>query len=447
MKIKLDTTSGNDRGMCEFGQIVAFDSGCEVENGVVNFCPDVTYETFEGFGGAITEAAAYVYSLLDEKQKQELLLAYFTPERMNYTMVRIHLDSCDFCLGEYEAMSAPRDYALNSFSFCRTEQYILPMLRDVERITGRKPELMLSPWSPPAFMKTNGKRQQGGGLKPACYEMWAAYLCRYIKAFQECGYTVRRISLQNEPHAVQTWDSCVYTPGEQKLFLEAYMYPAMVKAGLEDVEIFLWDHNKERLYEWMCSVIDEHTDSMVAGGAFHWYSGDHFEMLDMVRQRFPDKRLILSESCIELSKYESHETDRACVSLSHEIIGDLNHGMMAFYDWNLLLDEQGGPSYVENPCMAPFHYNRESRKLYAVPHQKCLEFFSHNLVKGSVRIGSSCYTEQIDVTAWKQPDGTLVGLFLNKSHELLPVYLRIGQETASFLLPPRSLTSGVVEAK
>ena len=107
MKIKLDTTSGNDRGVCGFGQTVVFDSGCEVENGVVNLCPDVTYDTFEGFGGAITEAAAYVYSLLDETQKEELLLAYFTPERMNYTMVRIHLDSCDFCLGEYEAMSAP----------------------------------------------------------------------------------------------------------------------------------------------------------------------------------------------------------------------------------------------------------------------------------------------------------------------------------------------------
>ena len=120
------------------------------------------------------------------------------------------------------------------------------------------------------------------------------------------------MSLQNEPAAVQTWDSCVYTVEEEKEFLRDHLFPEMKKRGLAHVEIFGWDHNKERLFERACGLIDEETDPMICGLAFHWYSGDHFEALDLVRQKYPDKKLILSESCLEFGKYDrSLETENA----------------------------------------------------------------------------------------------------------------------------------------
>ena len=444
MTLTLNTTSGASGWQEGFPQTLSFCPDPGTENEAVNLYPGWTDETFQGFGGAITQSAAYVYSLMDEEQKRKLLESYFTPERMNYTLVRIHLDSCDFCMEPYEAMSAP-DETLGSFSFAATEQYILPMLRDAERAAGKKLPLMLSPWSPPAFMKTNGERQHGGKLKPECYGMWADYLCRYILEFRRRGFLVQRISLQNEPHAVQTWDSCLYTAEEQKVFLRDHMHPALVKHGLEDVEVFLWDHNKERLYEWMCGVIDGSTDKLVAGAAFHWYSGDHFDQLELARRRFPGKQLILSESCIEFSHFDPKDEIFAAVKLSHEIMGDLNHGMTAFYDWNLLLDERGGPTYVNNFCLAPFHYDTKEKKLTNTVHQRYFEHFSHNIVPRSVRIGASCYTEQIDVTAWKRPDGTLLVILLNKSGELMPVCLRLEGQITSFLLPPKSIASGIIE--
>ena len=97
-----------------------------VENQVVNLYPRVVFQTFEGFGGAITDAAGYVYSLMDEQQKRQLMEVYFAPDQMQYGLVRIHMDSCDFSMGLYEAMSDPRDHGLDSFSFERTERYILP---------------------------------------------------------------------------------------------------------------------------------------------------------------------------------------------------------------------------------------------------------------------------------------------------------------------------------
>lgn len=238
MKLKLTETRMDREDFAR--TMIDFEEDREgVENEVVNLYPDRCFETFEGFGGAITDAAGYVYSLMGEEDKKKLIETYFTENEMDYRIVRIHMDSCDFSTEMYESVSDPDDRELKTFSFARTEKYIMPMLEDAQRAAGGKLELMLSPWSPPAFMKTNGSRKNGGHLKPEYADMWADILCRYIREFQDRGYTVRRMSLQNEPKAVQTWDSCVYSAEQEKEFLEDHLYPAFVRHGLTDVEIFI----------------------------------------------------------------------------------------------------------------------------------------------------------------------------------------------------------------
>lgn len=445
MELELFTTYGGGNGQEHFHQMLVFEKDSGEENHVVNIYPEDKFEILEGFGGAITDSAAYVYSMMHEEQKKQLVTTYFSPERMKYGIVRIHMDSCDFSAEMYEAMSDKNDTQLNSFSFERTEKYILPMLRDAQEAAGKPLEIMLSPWSPPAFMKTNGQRKLGGSLKPEYRKMWADYICRYIMEFTQRGYRVRRISLQNEPKAVQAWDSCVYTSEQEKVFLRDYMYPALQEYGLANVEIFIWDHNKERVYERVREIVDSETEKMVAGVAFHWYSGDHFEALDLVRKRFPGKKMIISESCIEYSKFGKEDIIKNAMRLSHEIIGDLNHGMTAFYDWNILLDEKGGPNHVGNFCHAPFLYDMEKKKLIPQLLQQYFEHFSGYLVPGSVRLGYSKFTEMIDVTAYNRPDGNLAVVLLNKSDKPMPVCLRIEGTVAEMLLYPESITTGIVK--
>lgn len=416
----------------------------EVERQVVNLYPEISYETFEGFGGAVTEAAGYVYSLMTQKQKEQVIETYFAKENMNYRLVRTHMDSCDFCLGMYEAMSDPGDTALKSFSFERTEKYILPMLEDIRKAAGDELKLMLTPWSPPAFMKTNHCRIGGGKLKPEYRSMWAAYLCRYIKEFKDRGYTVQRISLQNEQNAVQTWDSCLFDAGEEKVFLRDYMYPAMRENGMDDIEVFLWDHNKERLYERVRDAVDESTKDMVAGAAFHWYSGDHFESMDLVRENYPEMKLIQSESCLEYRWFDEKNIENTTNKLCHEIIGDLNHGMCAFYDWNLLLDERGGPNHAGNFCHAPFLYDTKSGELMPQKTQRQYYHFSHNIVPGSVRIAFTKYTDQLDAAAYRTPEGKIVVICLNKGEDMLPVNFRMQKKVAEVMLPGKMLASCVI---
>lgn len=439
------TTAGNGEKICGRKQTKELRQDPGIENQVITLYPDVTYGELEGFGGAVTDSAAFVYSLMNETQRQELLTTYFTPERMNYGMLRVPMDSCDFSLDTYEAMTDPSDKLLSSFSMTRTEKYIFPMLNDIRQVSKRPLELMLSPWSPPAFMKTNGQRTQGGGLKPEYRTMWAEYLCRYIAEFRRRGYIVRRISLQNEPHAVQTWDSCLFTPQEQRDFLVDFMAPAMKRNGIADVEVFLWDHNKERVYEWMRDALDSQSTKLVAGAAFHWYSGDHFEALDLVRQCFPDKKLITSESCIEFYKFSQKEAIRGAMRLSHEILGDLNHGVCAFYDWNLVLDENGGPNHAGNFCLAPFLYDTGKKELVPQLIQRHIEHFSHYLVPGSTRIAHSRFSDDIEVTAWQRPDQKLVAIVLNTSHRAIPIFLRLEGNMAECKLPPQSITTAILD--
>ena len=416
-----------------------------IESQVVNIYPELSYETFEEFGGAVTEAAGYIYSLMNDEQKKKVIETYFSPEKMNYRLVRVHMDSCDFSLGLYEAMSNSEDTELKSFSFERTEKYILPMLEDAKKTAGENLKLMLTPWSPPAFMKTNGKRTGGGKLKPEYRKLWAEYICRYIREFQNRGFEVQRISIQNEPKAVQTWDSCLFTAEEEKSFLRDFLYPTMKSHGFENIEVFIWDHNKERIYERVRDTVDEETREMVSGAAFHWYSGDHFEGLELVRRLYPELKLIMSESCLEYSIFDEKNIESVTNKLCHEIIGDLNHGMCAFYDWNLLLDEKGGPNHVGNYCHAPFLYDVEKKKLLPQKTQEQYEMFSHFICPGSVRVQTTKFTEQIDTVAYRTPDGRIVLILLNKGKELEAVNIRLGKMVGSLLLPAGILAACEIE--
>ena len=415
-----------------------------VENQVVNLYPEMTYQTFEGFGGAITDAAGSVYSLMDEKQKRQVIQSYFAPDQMGYNRVRIHMDSCDFSTGMYEAMPDPDDPELNSFTFARTEKYILPMLADAQAAAGKPLKLMLSPWSPPAFMKTNGSRVGGGSLKQEYRDMWADYICRYIEEFQKRGYEVERISIQNEPKAVQTWDSCIFTAEQEKEFLRNHLSPAMTRHGLGGIEVFIWDHNKERIYERVRDTVDSTTKNLVAGAAFLWYSGDHFEALDMVRQRYPDLKLITSESCIEYSKLEAGDAFGNAAKLAHEVLGDLNHGMNAFYDWNLLLDETGGPNHVGNLCHAPFLYDRTAKELRPQLLQRYYYHFSHYIVPGAKRIALSKYTHTLEATAFQNPDGSIVVVLFNAGSEPCAVNLRLNGQVAVLDAAPQTIMTGLI---
>ena len=412
-----------------------------VENEVINLYPEVEYQTIEGFGGAMTEAACWAMSKLSEEKREEILASYFGPEGIGYRFLRTHIDSCDFSLDNYSAMDDPDDEDMKSFSLERDEKLVIPVIKRAAALCAAPVSVMLTPWSPPPFMKTNGQKNGGGSLKKEYYPMWAAYLCRYIREYRQRGINVTMLSVQNEPKAVQTWDSCVFTAAEEREFLKEHLWPALQRNGLNDVQVFIWDHNKERVYERACEIIGDDTKEMVSGVAFHWYSGDHFEALRLVSEKFPGQKLVFSEGCVELLHFSDASELTKARRYAHEIIGNLNNGMHLYMDWNIALDERGGPNHVNNFCDAPVICDTQKGRYTKRLTFDYIAHFSKYLKPGAKRIAFSKYADSIDVTAAKNTDGTLVAVLVNKLSEPQNAVFRLNGQKAPIELEPDSIVT------
>lgn len=308
--------------------------------------PSVSYQQILGMGGALTEAAAYTYARMSA-EKQQQLLGLFFGDGNDYNFCRLHIQSCDFALGNYAYVEDAQDTGLDSFSIERDRKYIIPFVKAaLEKNSGI--QFLASPWSPPAFMKTNGEMNHGGKLKREYYPMWADMVARYVSAYHDEGIAVQRLTVQNEPAAVQTWDSCIFSGAEEAEFVCRYLRLALDKAQHSDVKINVWDHNKEKILKRVAESFSvEGAQEAIDGIAFHWYTGDHFDALAEVRRQYPDKELIFTEGCVEYSRFEVDNQVQNAEMYAHDMIGDFNAGINGFIDWNLILDRQGDQTMSE----------------------------------------------------------------------------------------------------
>lgn len=470
---------------CEIPVTKEADEPRHLESGVLNLYPQITFQEIEGFGGAMTESSAYLFLKMDEAVRKAALEEYFGKNGNHTRFVRVHMDSCDFSLEEYAAVEDPiADPELATFSIKRDQKYIIPMLKEAMAISKEPLEVLLSPWSPPAAWKTPPKKQQndlavygalfgfevepvdytkpsrcnGGSLKPEYYGAWAKYLVKFVQAYLDEGIPVTMMSIQNESIAATNWDSCVWTAGEQKTFLRDYLYPEFEKAGLtKQVGIYIWDHNKERVLEYAQEILDEETMSMVEGIAFHWYSGDHFEAVDLTKKCYPDKILMSSECCAlhEPGKAgitglfgdpklpETVETEDA-FAYAHDLIGNLNAGMNRWIDWNLIVDKNGGPRHVPSGFAAPMIANEDGT------YRKNLTFdfiahFSRYILPGAKRIGFSKCDAEIEMTAAQNVDGSIVAVILNKTRTDCQYAIRLEGNVIRIRIPAYTLSTIVIE--
>ena len=367
-------------------------------------------------GGALTEAAAYTYARMSA-EKQQQLLALFFGDGNHYNFCRLHIQSCDFALGNYAYVEDAKDTGLDSFSIERDRKYIIPFAKAALE-KNSKIQFLASPWSPPAFMKTNGEMNHGGKLKKEYYQMWADMVARYVSAYRDEGITIQQLTVQNEPAAVQTWDSCIFSVFEEAEFACRYLRPALDRAQHSDVKINVWDHNKEKILERAAESFSvEGARDVIDGIAFHWYTGEHFDALAEVHRQYPDKALIFTEGCVEYSRFEVENQIQNAEMYAHDIIGDFNAGMNGFIDWNLILDRQGGSNHVGNYCDAPVMCDVDADTIDVKLSYSYIGHFSRFIRPGARRILVSKYSPDIETTAFQNEDGGKVLVILNRSEK------------------------------
>lgn len=408
---------------------------------VVNVYPSFQRQTIEGFGGAFTEAATYTFSKLPKKEQEDILEAYFGESGLRYNMGRCHIHSCDFALGNYTYVEE-NDETLETFSIAHDQDNMLPMIRRAMEKARGEMVFLSSPWSPPAYMKTNGEMNHGGKLKEEYRALWAEYVAKYVRAYRNEGIPVNYITVQNEPEAVQTWDSCVYTAKEEGDFVRGYLAPALQKAGLSDVGIFIWDHNKEAAFDRADATLsDPETAALVSGVGVHWYTGDHFDALRLIREKYPDKRLFFTEGCVEYSRFADSGEVQKAEMYAHDMIGNLKAGVEAELDWNLLLDEKGGPNHVGNFCAAPIMCDTKTNAVEKRLSYYYIGHLSRYIRRGARLIATTSYTDKVETAAFLNPDGERAVVLLNKTDSEAEVTLRENGRGTAVTLPAHTIAT------
>ena len=403
--------------------------------------PAVTFQEIEGFGGAFTEAAAVTWLKLSEVQRENVLRAYFDHDTGHgYTFCRVHMNSCDFALGNYAHAEVAGDVTLEHFNIARDREALLPFIKAAQRVASEPLKLLASPWSPPAWMKTNGKMNQGGKLLPEYRTVWAQCYVKFIQAYAVEGVPIWGVSVQNEPMATQRWDSCIYTAEEERDFVRDHLGPALEQAGLGHIRIVIWDHNRDEMVERASVVLsDPEAARYVWGTGFHWYGEDHFDHVQLVHDAWPDKKLLFTEGCQEGGPHtgEWELGERYACSM----INDMNRWTVGWIDWNLLLDEQGGPNHVGNLCSAPLLANTAADAVMTQSSYAYIGHFSRFVRPGARRILCAATKEALESTAFINVDGQVVVVVMHQGESRVDFDLQIGIQVSTATLPGRSIAT------
>jgi glucosylceramidase len=407
--------------------------------------PTKTFQTHLGIGGALTDAAAETLAKLPAAKQDEVIRNYYDPQNgIGYTLGRTHIHSCDFSSASYTYIK-DGDAELVSFNIDHDKQYRIPLIKRAIAAAGGKLTLFASPWSPPAFMKTNGDMLHGGKLKPEFYQAWANYYVKFIKAYEQAGIPIWGITVQNEPMATQTWESCIYTAEDERDFVKKYLGPAVKKAGLSDKKIIAWDHNRDLMYQRASTILsDKDAAKYLWGIAFHWYESwaggePMFDNVRRVHESFPDKQLLFTEAThgpFDMAKVRDWKWGE---EYARSIIHDFNNGTVGWTDWNILLDETGGPNHVQNFCFAPVIADTRSGELIYMNSFYYLGHFSKFIRPGAKRIECSPSRSALEATAFRNPDGKTAVVVLNRTEKEVPYYLWIAGAAAEVKSLPHSI--------
>ncbi|HPT13417.1 MAG TPA: glycoside hydrolase family 30 protein [Bacteroidales bacterium] len=408
--------------------------------------PNHSFQEIVGIGGAFTDAAAETFYKLPKEKQTEILDAYFTTDKgIGYSLGRTHINSCDFSSESYAYAATEGDKELKSFTIDHDRKFRIPFIKEALAKAGGKITMFASPWSPPAWMKDNNNMLQGGKLKPEFMQSWADYYIRFFEEYKKEGINFWGVSVQNEPMAVQTWESCIYTAEDERDFVKNYMGPALKKSAFADTRLIIWDHNRGLMNQRAKVMYDDpEASKYVWGTGFHWYTGDHFENVKLHAEAFPDKNLIFTEGCAYPFNYDSLNEWHWGETYGTSLINDLNNGACAWTDWNILLDETGGPNHVNNNCFAPVIGNTKTGEVIYMNSFYYLGHFSKFIRPGARRITCASNDDELLATAFLNTDGKIATVVMNKTPKAKDFFVWINNKAVNSSIPAHSIITLII---
>ncbi|XP_005104817.1 lysosomal acid glucosylceramidase [Aplysia californica] len=383
-----------------------------------------------GFGGAFTDAAGINIASLPSDAQKKLISSYFAKDGIEYTVGRVPMASCDFSTHPYSYDDVAGDLTLSKFALAPEDlKYKIPFIQQAKTLSPNPIRMFASPWSAPAWMKTNDNMTGKGSLigEPGgqYYKAWALYYVKFLQFYQQHNISFWGLTTQNEPiDGLQQnfpFQALGFTPETQRDFVKLDLGPALHTAGFGNVSLMMLDDQRLLILDWTKVVLsDPEASQYLSGVAVHWYSDFLVpsDVLTKTHTNFPDKFIFASEACEGSMPWQKHvelgSWERAA-SYTKDIITDLNNWVTGWTDWNIALDMTGGPNWVSNFVDSPIIVNAEKKEFYKQPMFYALGHFSKFLRPGSVwvKVESSESIPGIEITAFYRPDNSLAVVIHN----------------------------------
>ncbi len=406
--------------------------------------PEKTFQTMLGIGGAITDASAVVFSKLAKDKQEEFIQAYYSDEGIGYTIIRTSIHSSDFSPESFTYIEEG-DAELITFSIERDKQFRIPLIKKAINVIGNDVVFYASPWSPPPFMKGRKDMLQGGKLLPEFQQSWANYYTKFIKAYEAEGIPVWGVTIQNEPMAVQRWESCIYTAEEERDFLKNYLGPTFEREGYGDKNIVVWDHNRDLISHRANVIFDDPEAAKYAWGiGFHWYetwtgAEPNYKNLQNINDSFPTKNLLFTEGCQEAFDANDYQRWSNAERYGNSMINDFNNGTVGWTDWNVLLDETGGPNHVQNFCFAPIHADTQTGELIYTPSYYYIGHFSKFIKPGAKRVSTTSSRSTLESTTFLNENGTMATVVMNRTANEILYKLIVNEKEVSLKIPAHAM--------
>jgi glucosylceramidase len=403
------------------------------------------FQKFLGIGGSFTDASAEVFAKLDNAKQEEFLEAYYDTEKgIGYSLARTTIHSSDFGSASHTYIDEG-DKALETFTIEKDKQFRIPLIKRATEAAGGELLLYASPWSAPAFMKSNNNMLRGGKLLPEYYDSWAKYYTKFIEAYESEGMPIWGISIQNEPMATQRWESMIYTAQEERDFLKNHLGPAMEEAGYGDKNIVVWDHNRDLLTDRANVILDDpEAYKYVWGVGYHWYEtwagGDSMhDNLAAVKESYPEIELLFTEGTVEGFREDRYQYWPNAERYARSMIKDFNIGTVGWTDWNLLLDHTGGPNHVSNFCFAPIHADTRTGELIYTPTYYYIGHFSKFIRPEAKRISTSSSRSVLLATSFINTDNQIATVVMNETDNAIDYHFFADMQQVTLTIPARSM--------
>ncbi|KAH3697023.1 lysosomal acid glucosylceramidase-like [Dreissena polymorpha] len=443
--------------------IGSFDDGVK-PNKYIFSVGNETKQTIIGFGGAFTDAAVLTMNSLSADARRNLINSYYDQQGIEYNLGRIPMASCDFSTHIYSYDDVDGDLKLENFKLADEDiKYKIPAILDAIKVSKRNVSLFGSPWSSPAWMKTNGNMTGKGQIKGSpggeYFKAWANYFVKFIQAYKAQGINIWGLTAQNEPSDGMisgfAFQCLGWTPELQRDFISQDLGPALEANGLGDVKLMILDDQRVFLPYWAETVLnDPNAAKYVSGIAVHWYEDlvVPTSALDRTYKKFGNNYFILNTEACEQDIINKNRS----VLLGNwyrgeryftDIVQDLKHGVAGWVDWNLALNMQGGPNWENNRADSPVIVNADKGEFYKQPMFYAMGHFSKFVRPGSKVIshvdnlpGSS----DLQVIFVEREDNSIVANMVNINDQevynititdsMVPGYL-------NYQIPPKSFVT------